>query len=101
MKNKNHILMETKEELKEALENQVAKLKTDEEKLAHIEKCMENFREERPEESLESFCLDVLCEFFDTSLVVQAHQNLLYLEYQINTWILKDLIILKARKENA
>ena len=54
--------------------------KTEEEKLAIVEKCIEHFiskQGEDWEDQLPSFCLHVLCEFFDKSLVVKAHQKIM------------------------
>lgn len=67
----------TKEEVVEALENKVAELKTDEEKLALLEATIKYFIEVSDEDTLASFCLRTLCKLFDTSLVVKAHQNVL------------------------
>ena len=63
--------------LEKIFENEVSLIKTEEEKSATIENCIKFFISEFDEDELSSFCLHVLCKFFDKSLVVRAHQKVL------------------------
>lgn len=64
--------------IEKLLKDKVSLLKTEEEKSASIEDCIKSFISEFGEGDLSSYCLHVLCEFFDRSLVVKAHQKVLF-----------------------